>query len=1295
MKVRSLLFVIGLLLLATATFAQSDRGTITGTVADATGAVIPGATIEAKNLGSGTVYTGGSSETGNYTLPQLPVGTYEVTVNLPGFKKFVRPSIVVGVAQIVRVDASLQVGANTESVTVEAAAPLLKTESGEVSHNINTDLLDSLPVLTLNAGGGGLRNPLQAINLIPGTSYSNDNTLRVNGMPSSTQAIRIDGQDATNGLWRQQNQISQPSIDALQEIAVQTGNYDAEYGQAGGGYFNYTPKSGTNQFHGAAYDYFVNEAFNGGTPFTDRCTAYNASGVCTAGDTTRPGQHVRNRQRRNEWGFNIGGPIMLGKLYDGHNKTFFFFNFDQFRESRSVANTFATVPTSAYRNGDFSTALGPQLTLLGAPAVDPLGRAVYQNEVFDPRTTRTAPDGSTVRDPFGGFNAAGRPVNIIPSSLFDPVALKVQGLMPQANTGVTNVNCPIEACTNNYLIPTYSNFTHTTVPSFKIDHNFDAKNRMSFYFSLNRQRQPAVNGFEQAWTTAAPTATNNYTYRIGYDRTVSPTKLLHIGVGYFYTFQPAGIPKYTFDQSTLGWRGNFYTNYFPNIGLTADANGRGGSSLGMGGTFGAYNKDLKPTANITYTWVSGNHSMKFGADLIVEGIQIQNISRSNGILSFGSSQTGIGTWENGRGLNSTTGFGYASFLLGLTSSETIAPLANFRMGNHSLAFYAQDSWKVTRKLTLNYGLRWDFVTLLREQYGRMQSANFTKPNPLLNGRIGAVDYEGDCGSKNSCAGGDHFNKNYPYAFGPRLSLAYQITPKTVLRAGAGIAYGSAPNNAYLSYSVNDFYTPSAPFSETFSQLSDGNIYAPGNRFGNPPAVFPDFTPHFPFEVSPGLRPPQSPFIFIDRHAGRPPRIAQWSFGLQRELNPNLLVEAAYVGNRGVWWSAPLLQDQAYNALKPSDLAAWGLDINNANDRNLLTTQVRNIAAAPGGAAFLARYPWVGQLTTVAGGNLVNNNVYPGFPATQTLNQILRPYPQWNGIPPFLGPPLGDTWYDSLQVKGTQRFSHNVTAGVSYTFAKELTNGANSDTSYLTPNPPLINDVFNRAQAKQLSTFGHPHSLVINFNYTTPKVFNDGNSAAMKVVNGVLHDWTIGGVLRYQSGDLIRVPASNNGLLTQLARGFANNPALWGGGNTFFIPVAGKPLFLKDPNCHCIDPTKDFVLNKDAWVDVAPGQFSQTAPYYNDYRWQRQPSEALSLGRNFRVAKESKVVLNVRAEAQNVFNRLFLASPSATNPVAIPGAPSTQVPNVGGLTSGFGFVTYTGLGQGSRPRSGQIVARLIF
>src|SRR5207247_6602409 len=194
--------------------------------------------------------------------------------------------------------------------------------------------------------------------------------------------------------------------------------------------------------------------------------------------------------------------------------------------------------------------------------------------------------------------------------------------------------------------------------------------------------------------------------------------------------------------------------------------------------------------------------------------------------------------------------------------------------------------------------------------------------------------------------------------------------------------------------------------------------------------------------------------------------------------------------------------------------------------------------------------------------------YPGFPATQPLNRALRPYPQCLGIPPFLGAPLGNTWYDSLQAKVVQRFSHGLTVSGAYTFSKELVLGSNGDTSYLTVQSPLVNDVYNRNQNKQLSSLGHPHALVVNFNYTTPKI--NSSSMAMKLLSGVVHDWTIGGVLRYQSGDLIRVPASNNGLFTQLTR--ANNPATFGGATTYWNRVPGQPFFLKDPNCHCINPT---------------------------------------------------------------------------------------------------------------------------
>jgi hypothetical protein len=232
---RSLRISFCLFVLAFAVFAQTDRGSITGTVSDPAGAVVANATVEAKNTESGSVFQAGTSATGNYTLAQMPVGTYEISVTVPGFKKSVRPGVIVSVAATVRVDFALEVGAASESVTVQAEAPLLKTESGELSHTVDSNRMDSLPLLDLNGAPtstiGNIRNPLSMIPLMPGSSFAADNTLRINGMPSSSAAIRVEGQDATNGMWKQLTQATQSGVDAIQEVAVQTSNFAAEYGQ--------------------------------------------------------------------------------------------------------------------------------------------------------------------------------------------------------------------------------------------------------------------------------------------------------------------------------------------------------------------------------------------------------------------------------------------------------------------------------------------------------------------------------------------------------------------------------------------------------------------------------------------------------------------------------------------------------------------------------------------------------------------------------------------------------------------------------------------------------------------------------------------------------------------------------------------------------------------------------------------------------------------------------------------------------------------------------------------------------
>src|SRR5215831_18236218 len=396
-------------------FAQGDRGTITGTVADPANAVVGGASIEAKNSESGATYTAATTETGNYTLAQLPAGSYQMTVTLPGFKKYVRQNVVVAATQTVRLDVELEVGAAEETITVNEDVPLLNTETGEISHTIQASRLVDLGLLGIGgtfSSSQGLRFYQTEIQLIPGASVPASGFIlgvRVNGAPNGTQRTQIDGMDSTNGINSVQAGTG-ISVDAMQESAIQTSNFAPEFGAVGGGLFNITTRSGTNRYHGAGYDYLANEAFNAATPFTATPSANN----------------IRPRIRRNDYGLNFGGPLSPPKLYDGRDKSFFFFNFEQYREFFVTNDLNITVPTDAYRAGNFASALTGRT--LGT---DPLGRPIPEGAIYDPATTRNV-NGFLVRDPF--------PDNIIPAVRFDKVALAVQKLIPAPTSPNVSLN---------------------------------------------------------------------------------------------------------------------------------------------------------------------------------------------------------------------------------------------------------------------------------------------------------------------------------------------------------------------------------------------------------------------------------------------------------------------------------------------------------------------------------------------------------------------------------------------------------------------------------------------------------------------------------------------------------------------------------------------------------------------------------------------------------------------------------------------------------------------------------------
>ena len=372
-------FVLALLLACSVVFAQGDRGTITGTVTDPTGAVIANAAIEVRNSETGVVYKTATTATGNYTIVQVPAGTYGMTVTAAGFKKYIRQNIAVEPTQVERVDVGLEVGAANESVTVTAEASLLKTESSEVSSDIEAQHLNDLGLLGIGgtfSSSQGLRFYQTEVVLVPGAYAPGSGFIfgvRVNGAPNGTQRTQVDGMDSTNQINSVQAGTG-ASVDAMQEIALQTSNFAPEFGSVGGGLFNITMRSGTNQYHGAGYDYLANEDFDGATPFVN----------------------TLQRIRRNDYGFNVGGPVWIPKVYNGKNRTFFFYNREEYKENAPVSDTSITVPTAAYRAGNFAGAITG-----GSLGNDPLGNPILAGMIYDPQTEQTV-NGQIVRTAFPG-----------------------------------------------------------------------------------------------------------------------------------------------------------------------------------------------------------------------------------------------------------------------------------------------------------------------------------------------------------------------------------------------------------------------------------------------------------------------------------------------------------------------------------------------------------------------------------------------------------------------------------------------------------------------------------------------------------------------------------------------------------------------------------------------------------------------------------------------------------------------------------------------------------------------------
>ncbi len=1255
----SILLVL-LLLCATLGFGQTGLATITGTITDSSGAAVAGAPIVVHNLENGSNFEAASSGTGNYTVTQLPIGEYELTVTVAGFKKYTHSKFHLAAGQTLGEDVALQVGAASESVTISAEASLLQTESSEMAGNFTLKQLDDLPLLTVGATNDGVRDYFAASRLLPGVQYCDSATCPgggsgnavtvtvINGTPNNSLTTRLDGStmNPTSSRLGGATMETQSSSEAVQEVSILTSSFAPEFGAGVGAVVNVITKSGTNDIHGTGYDYLVNTDLNAAQPYTG----------------------VKNVIHQNDFGFTVGGPVWIPKLYNGRNKTFFFFNFEEFYQNLLNNTTPATVPTSAYRNGDFSNLITTEnrlVTTASGPYVDPLGRTIPSGTIFDPASTFTAPNGTLVRNPF--------PNNQIPVTRFDPVAVKILALVP----GPLGPNAAQVG--SNYL-GTYNGSRRSYVPSIKVDHNLGSKLHAAFYFQKTSTSTPrtgtGADSLPDNITVSGTSGNAARTYRLNLDHTVSPVLLIHYTLGWNDSDFLLGPEDFTNIQTTLGLSGATSPGRgLPLIATGVSSNIGEGGMNNLGPQYDQHFWERRPSFVTSASYVRGAHTYKVGAEIRQMKYPNFNFTYTAGEYTF-NTLNGLASATVGNVSNYTTqtslngasvssgfaGFGFASFLLGGAQAIAINAPINLQTENYQSALFLQDSWKVNRKLTLDYGLRWDYGTYQKEQFGRYGDFSPTVPNPSAGGRLGALIYEANC----NCS----FAHNYPFAIGPRLGAAYQINENTVFRGGVGVVYGSLDASAATGYASNAANASTPAFGQIAGLLQNGipsSVQAAWPTLGNPAAG-----------QTPGVVAP-APSL-LDPNTGRPTRLLQWNLTLQRTLGRDVVVEAGYVGNRGVWETAGTsLAPQ--NALSQSTLAALGVpssDFSNVTLSTAFNTTISALTAA--------------QKQALAAVGLNQFLPYSNFPQNQTVRQALVPFPQYSGLLTPLGAPLGKNWYDALQTKFTKRFSHGLTANANYTYSKTLA---------LTTTP----DPFNRNLGKNLSPYDVPQQFRVSAQYEVPRFHSGiwGN----KVVSAIVSGWGTGWYLNYQSASLVGLPTSSGTAPISNILGYGPGPAQLIPGmspwSVDWYDYSGThhtdPLNI---NCHCFDPTKTIVLNPAAFTNVPNGQFGANQDSIRSFRGFRIPVENANFSRTFRV--KERYSLQIRAEFTNIFNRTQFAVvggaavTSSTNAINLGNfttAPTvfTSGPNKGLYSGGFGTVVPEAGTVGQR--AGTLVARFSF
>lgn len=1034
---------------AASVFGQSDRGTIRGTVTDPNGAGVPNARVIITGTETGETREVTTSDQGIYVFPELRATTYNVTVEAQGFQRTTIEAFKVAVQVTHTLDIPLQIGAVTGAeVTINAEAEALNADTPVRQTNVTERQVKELPLLVTSEAGG--RTPLAFIFLDSNVASANNNgnnessRFRVSGGQGSGTEILIDGASTRrtqNGTFF--TEVA-PGPNAFQEFTISTSTFSAEFGNSSGGVVNFTLKSGSNDFHGEAYDLVRNEKFNANTVFN------NANDI------------PRSRDNQNDFGFNLGGPIFVPGFGEGtpairrlRDRAFFFFNYEGYRFNQGF-NALVTVPTARMRNGDFSELLNTS---------DPnVGRINGGNPVliYDPRLP------SDTRTPFAG--------NIIPANRIDPAGFAILQRYPLPNRpGIfqnyqSSVVAPLES--NQFTIKT--DFNISDAQRLTVSYTRRDNERLAGDAPLLPLPFTSQGVFNQTFRSNIA--------RIQHDFNITSNFLNHLNIGYSFFDVRNSNTTDPFNTSSLGIPANATQNAaFPRIGFPGYGSADPRNIQNIGSSFFTDRiRDGALELGDFGTFITGRQTIKVGANLRFGQFNVFQRIDPGGSFNFRNDQTARDNDPNG-------GYPIASLITGATefafnSNNSIDPAFQQLTQN----YFIQDDIKVTQKLTVNAGLRYDLPGLRTEARNRYRGFDPDVINPAINRRGAIVGAAGQGGLQ---AQFDTLTRTDRSNIGPRLGAAYAFNNKTVVRGGIGLYYapvlygsggGGDINTGLLGYNTaGQLFTPNGRNARFF--LSE---------FPSIPAVDPNsqFVGNIGTEI-----------LYFDKNF-RTGRTLQYSVDVQRELPYNFVASVGYIGSRA---DRQRSNFSRLNAL-PLNALRLGYDLL-TTDLNAVTAPQRAYAASVG--VTLPSSP---------------NAVYTGF--NGTVAQALRPFPQYGNITNILES-QGESEYNALQAKVERRFSNGIQFGAAYTFSKLITNAAEDILGGGIQSGVLQNPYVDPDELKTEAPSNSPHVFVTNFLVELP--FGKGRRFLNRggILDRIVGGFQVSGIFRYQQGTPLVLSAS--------------------------------------------------------------------------------------------------------------------------------------------------------------------------